>query len=76
MVVALRTGHGESQESARRGVHAIVLEFGTVGVKSQSGLILLGIFFGKLVARDLRFDKKIVGHVFIECADHPIAKAE
>ena len=86
VVVAAGAAHGEAQEPARRDVDAVVALVGarhrrigdvvvpgTAPEKAQRGDGALAFGLLQQVARDLRLDEEVVGHVAVEGLDHPVA---
>src|SRR5258708_19064723 len=76
MIVTLRASPRQSEESARSGVHPVILHLRTQRVKSQPDPQIFVLSVLNKVAGDLCLHKKIVRHILIEGPDYPIPITE
>ena len=78
VVMTLRTGHGQTQKSAARCIHAVLVKIriGAQSIKAEASDELLHITVRQQISRDLGFDELIVRHVFIEGFNDPVAIPE
>ena len=75
MVVALSACGGHGEEASGGDVDAVVGEFGGKAVEAEADGEF-GVLPFELVSGDLGFDEGVVGEVFVEGFDDPVAVAE
>ena len=80
VIVAAGAGDGEAEEAAGDGVDAVVDgfgeglgEFASEAEEPEGGEVAAVVVVGELVGGQLELDEAVVGHVFVEGADDPVA---